>query len=72
MRSTPFRLSAAVLFAVAPLAGCGGNEEGTPVGPPADDIPSQEELDAQAAEEITEENADEAFDDLQKEIEEDE
>ncbi len=72
MRITPFRLAAAVLLAVAPLAACGDKEEATPVDPEIDEIPTQEELDAEAAKEITEENADAAFEDLQKEIEEDE
>ena len=75
MKLQPIGLCAALLVLV-PLAACGGSEADDPVQPPDAgaevEVPSQDDLDAEAAKDITEENADEAFNDLKDEIEGDE
>ncbi len=75
MRPGKLSLLLCVSVSVSPLGGgCTKNEyDGAPPGEtvPDVDIPTQEELDQKAAEEINEANADEELEQLQQEIEED-
>ena len=71
MKPTLRMLGLIALLVAAPLAGCTGEKKDADADEAAETIPTQEELDAAASEEITEENADAAFEELQKEIEED-
>jgi len=72
MKTPSFLLTIASLGLV--LGACSAAEEPAPTGGgdtveiPDADIPSQEDADAKAADEINEENADEAFSDLEAEI----
>ena len=69
MKTPSFLLALAGLGLV--LGACSGSEEPadtTIVEIPEADIPSQADADAKAAEEITEENADQALEDLEAEI----
>jgi hypothetical protein len=50
------------------LPGCGNSDADTPSPTQDVTIPTQDEADAAAAEEITSENADEVFDQLSEEI----
>ncbi len=67
---------AAMIGSFLAISGCSKEEPATPVTtadtelPTVDvDVPSQEEADAEAVEDITEEGADEAFKELSREIE---
>jgi hypothetical protein len=73
MRFTSIRPGIVALIALVPLAACGdkGGEAGDVTPTTIDEIPTQEELDAEAAKEITEENADAAFEELQNEVDSD-
>ncbi len=51
------------------LAGCGGGGDETEAALSGLEVPTQEQADAAAEQSITEENADEVFDELSREIE---
>jgi len=79
MRPGSALIATSCSLTVLALAACNGGTQDTPAPNGGQDtvdaalpdvtIPTQEEADARAAQEITPENADEAFEQLQREIE---
>jgi hypothetical protein len=71
-RST--RIAAGGLLAAALLVGCGGGGDGGATAEPAKlpdvDVPTQEQADAAAQEEMTDENADQIMQDMDRELDE--
>ena len=70
MKPSPSQPITLALLSALVLA-CNGTSA-VDTGSELDDLPTQEELDAQASEEIDQDNADEAFRELQEEIDTDE